>query len=287
MKVLSFGEIIWDVYPDKKCIGGAPLNFAAHLAGSGVHSYLLSAVGNDDLGQDALAYLPKFRVSTEYVEHNDAPTGQCIVTLDENAIPRYNVLQNVSYDKIEFLPKLKQQKFDAVSFGTLIQRSPTNADTIDKIIAECNYTEVFCDLNIRPPFFDADSILRCLRNATLVKISREELGTVTQIVFGKTVTDPAQAAQMICTQFVQIKIVIITLDADGAFAYEARNKSEHFCPAEKVTVVSTVGAGDSFGAAFLAKYLSGNSVDECLSAGVHRSAKVIASKDAIPEECFE
>ena len=101
MKILSFGDIIWDVYPDKACIGGALLNFSAHVANSGAHSLLMSAVGDDVLGKDAIEKLRCFGVDTKYVGVDATlPTGQFRVTLDENAVPSFCLLDNVAYDNI-------------------------------------------------------------------------------------------------------------------------------------------------------------------------------------------
>ena len=101
MKLLSFGEIIWDVFPDAAHIGGAPLNFAAHAAMQGVDSYVLSGIGHDELGHRAIEEIATLGVNTSLVSVCDRPTGQCIVTLDENAVPSYNVLSDTAYDLIE------------------------------------------------------------------------------------------------------------------------------------------------------------------------------------------
>ena len=111
MKILSFGEIIWDVYPDKKCIGGAPLNFSAHVAKNGGESFLISCVGNDELGIKAKQYLAKFGVKDDFVYTCDKQTGVCNVTLDERGVPTYTIVDNVAYDYIHFDKKLFEQKF--------------------------------------------------------------------------------------------------------------------------------------------------------------------------------
>ena len=102
MNVLAFGEVLWDVYPDKKIIGGAPLNFAAHLARHGNSVSLLSAIGNDDEGASAVKIMQQWNISTDLVATlNDKTTGKCLVTLDSNAIPSYNLLRDVAYDYID------------------------------------------------------------------------------------------------------------------------------------------------------------------------------------------
>ena len=121
MKILSFGEILWDVYPDKKYIGGAPLNFAAHSAKQGEEVYMLSAVGQDALGTDALSQLKSWGINCKYVAAlADKPTGACNVTLDVNSVPKYDLLQNVAYDYVD--GNSVNEDFDVLYFGTLALR---------------------------------------------------------------------------------------------------------------------------------------------------------------------
>lgn len=125
-RILSVGEIIWDVYPEKQVIGGAPLNFAAHAARLGAESSLLSAVAEDALGDAALRALENFGVGTAWVGRNARPTGQCTVSLDANGVPHYDVLRDMAYDHIRLTPQaqadIRASRFDALYFGTLIQR---------------------------------------------------------------------------------------------------------------------------------------------------------------------
>ena len=100
MKLLSFGEVLWDIYPDKKCLGGAPLNFAAHFVKAGGEADIITAVGNDSLGAKTLEGIRRLGVGTGYVAEVNAPTGRCLVTLDENSVPTYDLLSGVAYDMI-------------------------------------------------------------------------------------------------------------------------------------------------------------------------------------------
>ena len=122
MKLLSFGEIIWDAYGDEYTIGGAPLNLAAHFTLQGGRAWLVSAVGRDALGEAALGRIRALDINTEYVSVSDSvPTGRCDVTLGENGIPSYNILENVAYDNI-VLPDHLNRNFDVLAFGTLAMR---------------------------------------------------------------------------------------------------------------------------------------------------------------------
>ena len=132
MRLLAFGEILWDVYPDKKFLGGAPLNFAAHLAKHGEDAYMVSALGADELGTEALRQLERWNVHTDYVAQNaQKETGKCLVTLDERSIPSYNLLQDVAYDRIDGAGIAGN--FDVLYFGTLALRSEENFKTLKEI----------------------------------------------------------------------------------------------------------------------------------------------------------
>ena len=162
-KILTFGEIIWDVYPDKKLIGGAGLNFAAHAAKCGAESYMMSATGRDVLGDDALSCMSKFGVRSELIKRCNKPTGQCLVTLNERGIPSYNVLRDVAYDNIALndndIEKINRYGFDAIYFGTLIQRSAVSRESLHRIVKECSFSEKICDVNLRKDCFDESTIL--------------------------------------------------------------------------------------------------------------------------------
>lgn len=284
MKILSFGEIIWDIYSDKKCIGGAPFNFAAHCARLGAESYLLSAAGDDELGVEALKIARGFGIKDDYIQTvNGSPTGRCLVTLDKNKVPNYDIVKDSAYDYIQFDKDIENNNFDVFCFETLIQRSENNVETIKEILKKVKFKEIFCDLNIRKPFYNEKSIRLCLENASIAKISREELPVVTNTVFGREITDCAVASKLISLNYKNINIIIITLGSDGAYVYDSMNKKEYYHEGETVRVVSTVGAGDSFSAAFVSEYLPGGNIESALDKAVKLSAYVVAHAQAIPE----
>ena len=280
MKIISFGEIIWDIYPDASHIGGAPLNFAAHAAQLGAEAQLISAVGDDALGEAAREALSRFGVDDSAVATvSGKPTGQCLVTLDEESKPHYDLLADAAYDAIscDAMPVC-----DAFAFGTLIQRSEHNRRTLQQLLESGCLGEVFCDLNIRPPHYDVESVERCLRYATILKVSREELPAVTQLLYDQSL-DVEAAVAWLCADHPNIRLCLITLDCDGALAYDAATGKTYRRAAEAVDVVSTVGAGDSFGAAFLVTYLRTGGIDAALQKAVEVSAFVVAHKEAVPQ----
>lgn len=284
MRLLSFGEILFDVYADSEHLGGAPLNLAAHAALQGADSYLFSAVGNDSLGKKAIDELEKFGVKTEYINVlSNKETGKCIITLNESAIPSYNLLKNVAYDYIPNMDFNKTDTFDVFAFGTLALREENNIKTVANLLTKNNYSEIYTDLNIRAPFYSEKSISFCLKNATIVKISDEELPLVTDVVFSKEL-NIENAAHSLSKKFTQIKLIIITCGEKGSYAFDCIKKESYFSGAKPAQVVSTVGAGDSFGATFLVQYFKNKGIQESLDAASKISAFVVSKQGAVPIE---
>lgn len=287
-KILSIGEIIWDVYTDsgKKCLGGAPLNFAAHCVLRGAKSGLISAVGKDELGERALQGLKEYGVR-DFVQEVDIPTGRCVVTLDENKVPNYHIERKVAYDEIQtekYFDEIKKEQYVACAFGTLIQRTGAVRKQIEKLLAEISFQEIFCDINLRKDNYDKASIEFCLSKATVLKISREEEPTLRKLgVYGAKETGAEEICKAICEKFPNIRFVLLTDGEHGAYAYNAQTKTLLFQESLPVEVASTVGAGDSFGAAWLCAYLQGETEKECLRQAVEWSAFVVSRYESIPK----
>ena len=291
-KILVFGEIIWDIYPDQKLIGGAGLNFAAHGSRCGCESFMCSAVGNDSLGSDAIAAAESFGVNSEFIKKIDFPTGQCLVTINSAGIPSYNVLRGVAYDNItandKDIEKINKIGFDALYFGSLIQRGLTSRASLRKICEEFNFGEIVCDVNLREGCYDLDSIAFCFENATVIKISDEEEPTLRHLgEYSAEDDSPESVARAISKKYTQIKYVILTLGAKGAYVYCANRSEGFFKESKKVKVASTVGAGDSFFAAWVSSYLCGESAVTATERAIALSGFVVSHTDAIPNYRFE
>ena len=282
MKVLSFGEILWDIYPDKKYIGGAPLNFAAHLAKHGEESYMLSCLGKDDLGEEALLRLKESNVLIDFVSLSDSKkTGQCLVTLDKNAVPTYDLKKNVAFDYIDC--DNLDKAFDVLYFGTLALRNKYNLDSLNNLLKKQRFKDIFVDINIRTPFYSCVSVSFCMNNATILKVSSEELPIVMDLLSINSSVGYKEFAKTIKEKYSNIKIVIITLGADGAYCYDCNRDDEYRCESQKVKVVSTVGAGDSFSAAFLYQYFRKKDIQLCLEYASKIAGYVVSEYDAVPD----
>ena len=274
------------LYDDAYTIGGAPLNLAAHSALLGARSWLASAVGNDALGIRALEQVKELGIHNEYISVlDDFPTGKCAITLGENGIPRYNILENVAYDQIS-LPSALNQDFDVIAFGTLALRTKQNRETLMRVLSNNSFGEVYADLNIRPPFLSKESIELCFSNATIVKISDEELPHITMLLFKKAVAY-ADAFHLIARSYPKVKLILITQGEMGSACYDCQRKEIYTCKAESVTAISTVGAGDSYGAAFLNWYLKTGDIMQSMTLASKISAFVVAHQEAIPESTKE
>ncbi len=283
MKILSFGEIIWDVYKEEKFIGGAPLNLAAHCSKQGADSFMLSSVGNDDLGTSALEIVKNFNVKTDFVSvNNEKETGKCIVTLNENGVPSYNVLTDVAYDYIKARDNINDFQFDVFCFGTLALRSSENLETVKSILKNSNIKKIYCDINIRPPFFSENVILFALENSNILKVSDEELYFILNACDIKESVSE-NILSTLSERFKNLEFILLTQGEKGACVYDCKNKKTYTENAPKVEVASTVGAGDSFGATFICEYFKTNDIKKSLNKAIEISAFVVSKKEAIPE----
>lgn len=283
MKILSFGEILFDVYGDSANLGGAPLNFCAHAVRAGAEASMLSAVGNDDFGRTALAQIQKYGIDIRHTAVlGDKMTGRCLVTLNESGVPRYDLLEGVAYDFIP-VPELDGETFDVFYFGTLALRSDYNRKTVDTLLRAGAAKDVFVDINIRPPFYCDESILLALNHATLLKISDEELPVVAKTILGAGEHSPDAVIAAVKEKFPNVKLLILTCGADGSVAYDFKTGAVSRCDAVKTKVVSTVGAGDSFCATFIVHYLQGVDTMTALQKASRVSAWVVSQEGAIPD----
>lgn len=282
MKVLSFGEVVWDIYESENHIGGAPLNFAAHVAKNGEEAYLLSSVGNDELGADAISVLKALGVHDEYVKISDnAETGKCLVVLNDEHIPTYTLTDNTAYDRIS--TDTVPDSFDVLYFGTLAMRGEYNRRSLQKLIDTHGFSLKFSDINIRAPFYSAEQIEFCLANADILKISLEELPLVAESLGIGVLPDHTAYAEYLARRRKNLKCIIITLGGAGAYALDCDTMTGYFRGAEKVHVASTVGAGDSFSAGFLTKYLHGCDIPSCLDYAARIAGFVVSHLEAVPD----
>ena len=252
MKILTFGEILWDVFRNgEKVIGGAPFNFAAHMAKLGAESFLVSAVGADENGKEALEEAKKIGIKCDYIGVlRDYETGFCKVGL-KNGKPSYELVLDTAYDHIP--TPIIYSPFDALYMGTLALRSNFSKRSFEKLLEQVKrqgVKEIIFDVNFRMDFYSKELVNALLKETTVLKLSDEEIG-----FFSKK--DMIQACVDLGKRYKNLKYICLTMGKEGATVYDCRKKTMYFSDTPKNKVVSTVGAGDSFAAAFLFHLLYG------------------------------
>ncbi len=280
--VVGMGEALWDVLPEGKKIGGAPANFAYHVSQFGLESCAVSAVGDDVLGAELLENFNHKGVKY-LIETVPYPTGTVQVEIDQAGIPQYEIKENVAWDNIPYTAKLENlaQRTKAVCFGSLAQRNVVSRNTINRFldaIPEENEAVVVFDINLRQGFYNKDIICNSMQRCNILKINDEELVAVSRM-FGYPGIDLQDKCWILLGKY-NLKMLILTCGINGSYVFTPGNVS--FQPTPKVEVADTVGAGDSFTAAFIASLLKGLPVAEAHRKAVETSAYVCTCQGAMP-----
>ena len=279
--VVGLGEILWDVFPERKVLGGAPANFAYHVSQFGYNGYAVSAIGDDLLGKEILSSLQEKRLNY-LIETTDFPTGTVQVTLNQTGIPQYEICENVAWDNIPFTAKTDNlaKNTGTVSFGSLAQRNGVSRETIKRFLAAMpeNSLKIF-DINIRQHFYTKELIHESLQLCNMLKINDDEVIIVSELFGWKNMEE-----QDICKKILEnynLDIVILTKGTNGSFVFTPKETS--YQPTPKVHVADTVGAGDSFTAAFVASYMHGERITDAHQLAMEVSAYVCTQHGAMPK----
>ncbi len=276
--VLAYGEILWDLLPSGKVLGGAPANFAFRLSSFGVNVSMLSRVGDDALGREVIAELQKRGVSTDTIQIDPKnPTGTVEVTLSAKGAPSYVINKGVAYDFIEFTPELRTLAAEAsvICYGTLVQREKQSRETLYKLLEAAPEATKLLDINLRKDCFSPETVSRSLEYADILKLNDEEVRPVAELL-GIVVTGPEDFSKKIIQKF-NISICLITKGERGVYARDSRG-SQINIPGIAVSVVDTIGSGDAFTAGFLYCYLDGAPIERCCSFGNSVGAAVATTK---------
>lgn len=280
--VVGMGEALWDVLPEGKKIGGAPANFAYHVSQFGLPSCVVSAVGEDTLGKEITENFTSKGLN-QLIAEVPYPTGTVQVEIDQAGVPQYEIKENVAWDNIPYTSELENlaKKTKAVCFGSLAQRNVVSRNTINSFLDAMPRTEdslVVFDVNLRQGFYNKEILCNSMRRCNILKINDEELVTVSRM-FGYPGIDLQDKCWILLGKY-NLKMLILTCGINGSYVFTPGNVS--FQPTPKVEVADTVGAGDSFTAAFIASILKGKSVQEAHSRAVRTSAYVCTKKGAMP-----
>lgn len=282
MTVVGIGEVLWDILPDGKKIGGAPANFAYHVSQFGLQSLVVSAIGDDALGQEIIGTF-RDKSLNSLISTVPYPTGTVQVELDMAGIPQYIIKEGVAWDYIPFTPELEAlaRNTCAVCFGSLAQRSTVSRNTINRFIdtmPKDNGTLIVFDANLRQSFYSKAVLEQSMMQCNVLKINDEELPTVCRIS-GIPESDPENQCRALLNSY-NLKILILTCGVNGSYIFTPDEKS--FLATPQVKVADTVGAGDSFTAAFTASILSGLPVPVAHRKAVDVSAFVCTQNGAMP-----
>ncbi len=281
--IVGLGEILWDILPEGKVLGGAPANFAYHTSQFGYKGYAVSAIGDDLLGKEIISNLQEKEGLNYLIETTQYPTGTVQVTLDKAGIPQYKICENVAWDNIPFTEKTKAlaQQTRAVSFGSLAQRNNVSKESIMRYLQAMpeNGIKIF-DINLRQHFYTKEIIDDSLQLSDILKINDDEVVVVSKL-FNLEEKSELDLCKYLLDRY-QLKLLILTKGIEGSYILTSDETS--FLPTPKVQVVDTVGAGDAFAAAFISAYLDGEPITKAHRKAVDFSAYVCTQQGAMPKK---
>lgn len=276
--IIGVGELLWDMLPEGKRAGGAPINFVYHATRLGAQGYAVSAVGNDALGDEILAELEKSGIKY-CISRNDHPTGRVKVVLNDG-IPSYDIVEGVAWDYLTASAEAEElvKRADAVCFGTLALRSPQSKQAVETLLSFAPKNALrFFDVNLRGNYYSAELIDELLEKANVFKINDDEINVLKELFCISGTVDE------VCRAFISrygLKYMIFTAGDKFSAIYTPSEKS--WLPTPKVKVADTVGAGDSFSGAFVYNILTGKSLAEAHKAAVDIAAFVSTKSGAWP-----
>ena len=280
--IVGMGEALWNVLQEGKKLGGDPANFAYHVSQFGLNSRVVSAVGQDKLGTEILDNFREKRLQG-IIETVPYPTGTVQVTLDNEGVPCYDIKEGVAWDNIPYTEELDQlaRQTQAICFGSLAQRSIVSRETIARFLATMPDTpetlKIF-DINLRQSFYTKEILCDSFSRCNVLKINDEELVTVSRL-FGYPGIDLQDKCWILLAKY-NLKMLILTCGVNGSYVFTPGHVS--FVETPTVQVADTVGAGDSFTAAFTAAIIRGRSVREAHQLAVDTSAYVCTQQGAMP-----
>lgn len=279
-KVICFGEVLYDVFPTHRKIGGAPLNVAIRMASLGINTQIISRVGNDEIGKELIQFIEENKVDTSSIQIDETfPTGEVIVKLDNKGSASYTINYPVAWDKIACIPEdeINVKKADALIFGSLVCRDSVSHQSLLEIINYAKYT-VF-DVNLRAPFYTKELLINLMMQADFIKFNDDELYEISEYM-NSPYNSLEQNIRFI-SEKTNTKHICVTKGNHGAVLYY--DEKLYYNSGYKINVVDTVGAGDSFLASLLAKLLLGNDPQNAIDFACAMGALVAQSEGANPK----
>jgi fructokinase len=281
--IISIGEILFDVFPTYRRLGGAPFNFAFHLQMLGFPVVFVSRVGEDADGDEVRTTIEKYGFDPEDIQidpsHN---TGRVDVQLDAQGVPEFNIRKDVAYDYIDITSKLEShiQNCSLLYYGTLVQRAAHGFKIIQKILSSRPpQLKCFYDVNLRPDCFSSKVLRESLKHADILKLNEEELVLIGKMLGGQHHTE--KGINDLRKRF-RIEMVALTKGSEGSTLYTDNGRYD--APITQVkNLVDTVGAGDAFASVLVAGYLNQLTPARTLAAASSLAARICSIEGAIPD----
>ncbi|MDY6935812.1 MAG: carbohydrate kinase [Spirochaetota bacterium] len=283
--ILVIGEILFDIFPDYKRLGGAPFNFSFHLKSLGMPVRFVTRIGSDIEGREMSTHLQKngFEMSDVQIDPEHA-SGRVLIELTDKGIPEFNILPNVAYDHIFFddsIKSLLNEKIELIYFGTLIQRSQMGYNTIQKILSyKKPYTKCFYDVNLRPNCYTQAIVMESLRHSDILKLNDEELIEIRDMLGIKGDID--SFINFLIQEYC-LDMIAVTKGSRGSSLYIG-DKGYTMELTETTDIIDTVGAGDAFSAILAIGYLKGWDPNSILTVASAFASQICGIEGAVPSD---
>ena len=280
--VIGLGELLWDLLPTGKQLGGAPANFAYWSTVLGERGLVASRIGCDELGSEAMEYLARAGVDSSRVQLDSShPTGTVRVEVSETGQPDFTIHQPAAWDFLEWTSEWENlaTRAAAVCFGSLAQRSPGSREAIARFVeAAPAGALILFDVNLRQSFYSEEVLAQSLKRSRVVKLNSGEFPVVMNEL-GLRHTGELASARRLISEF-DLGLVCLTRGDRGSLLVTDADSVEH--DGFKVEVVDTVGSGDAFTAALAHHYLKGSSLETMGNAGNRLGSWVASRAGAMP-----
>lgn len=282
ISVVSIGEVLFDVFPCCRWLGGAPFNFIYHINKLLGQGYFISSVGSDDEGREILDKMSRSNLPKDFVHMDPVhPTGAATVKVDSNGDPSFTIVENSAYDFIKAGPEVREfvkNNAAMLYFGTLAQRNPASREAIQSLWGlDIKY---FCDINIRQQFYDRDIITSSLKAADVLKVNLSELEIIYELLYG-IVFEMDTAALRLMEDF-NIELLCVTMSSEGAALYKGKEKDIY--KASVSQIADTVGAGDAYAAILAIGYIKGWPIKRINGIATEFASSVCQIEGALPAD---
>ena len=280
LKIICFGEVLFDVFQSHRKIGGAPLNVALRLASLGANTQIISRIGADEIGVELLEFIKKSGVDTASIQvDNIYNTGEVIVKLDEKGSASYTINYPVAWDKIECNPEVENtvKKADAMVYGSLVCRDVISFQSLKQLLKLAKY--IIFDVNLRAPFYTKEILVELMMQSDFIKFNDDELYEISGYL--KSPYHSMEQNILFIAEHTNTKHICVTKGSHGAVLY--CNEQFYYNSGYKITVADTVGAGDSFLAGLLSKLLTNEEPQKAIDFACALGALVAQSEGANPK----